>query len=408
MGNEAVTAQLSDVQKEAHQEETKQNTIIDTIIDIDTIKKPIPHDKMVEEMLKDLYYIYKDNSIIGPHDQKQILKLYISSEIEGEIWIKRADDMDEWCRVQLPSKKQKEEKDADNTEFGKKFPKFHNYLMPKIRSKKMQQIETPFDVPKNAKSKLSIGNQLVRWMGIILFWAAALFVGLHVLVTFCFFSCCAVPICYASEKMGKYEDSLFLFSIGLLCSGLVETPFMVVYRVLLGGVDADVWDGEIQSWMIAYIAWGVCSYLATVIKIVFQQQWILTAELWILGLDLGTISPRKIRGTNSTIGIFMLLLLPSIAALLPSAIIGFIANFVLEEKFELKCNDSITGAGTNLCSLDGSGCCEVVSSHELSNSYTFIGGLASNILATWAVIRVCAYLLVKAWPEASVFAKRTK
>ena len=95
------------------------------------------------------------------------------------------------------------------------------------------------------------------------------------------------------------------------------------------------------------------------------------------------------------------------AALLTSSFIGFIENFILEEKFELKCSADIVN--NELCFNDsGHGCCDVISSHDIRNTYTFIGGLASNILATWAVIRIVGYLIVNMAPEAAVFAKRNK
>merc|ERR1712129_676776 len=110
---------------------------------------------------------------------------------------------------------------------------------------------------------------------------------------------------------------------------------------------------------------------------------------FILGVDFGAVSFEQIMYDNNEreINLLILYIFPAIAALFPSAIIGFIANFFLEEKFKLQCDDSLDAIGTNICSIDGSGCCEIVSSHDVWNSYTFIGGLASNILATWAIIR---------------------
>jgi len=138
-------------------------------------------------------------------------------------------------------------------------------------------------------------------------------------------------------------------------------------------------------------------------------QHVMAAVFWILGVDFGNVSAVTLmRKGQDYFGVGCILLFPSIASLLPSAIIGFIANFVLEEKFVLKCNEGFANEGTNLCSEDGSGCCQVISSHNVWNAQDFVGGLASNILATWAIIRICGYLLVNASSEASVWAKRAK
>ncbi len=95
---------------------------------------------------------------------------------------------------------------------------------------------------------------------------------------------------------------------------------------------------------------------------------------------------------------------PSLASFVPAAIVGFIANYVLEEQFELKCSEEIEN--TAICFDDGHGCCEVISSHELVNSYEFIGGLASNIIATWAVIRIAGYFMINASPSLALYVHR--
>merc|ERR1719471_703114 len=154
--------------------------------------------------------------------------------------------------------------------------------------------------------------------------------------------------------------------------------------------------------MISYIAWGLFSYLSFVA--VFYGLWrtwdevhedqkirghkamkrVMDAVFWVLGVDFGNVCSVALmkKGSQKYFAAGCVLLFPSIASLLPSAIIGFIANFVLEEKFVLKCNEGFANEGTNLCSQDGSGCCQVISSHDIWNVQDFVGGLASNILAT--------------------------
>ena len=107
-------------------------------------------------------------------------------------------------------------------------------------------------------------------------------------------------------------------------------------------------------------------------------------------------------------GMIVLVMIPACASLLPAAIVGFISNFVLEEKFELKCDDNFVTDDIDLCFDSSYGCCKVISSHSWRNFYRFLGGLASNIIASWAIIRICGYLLVNASPDFSVHANRKR
>merc|ERR1711933_139742 len=114
--------------------------------------------------------------------------------------------------------------------------------------------------------------------------------------------------------------------------------------------------------------------------------------LVIIGVDFGDVNIDLFGGDFIQV-MSILFMMPSLASLLPAAVFGFIANFVLEEKFELKCD----GIGENDCAVQTEiGCCDIISSHELNNTYEFAGGLASNIIATWAVIRIFGYFFVHA------------
>merc|ERR1712228_870410 len=165
------------------------------------------------------------------------------------------------------------------------------------------------------------------------------------------------------------------------------------------GSQANEWN-EIQSWMISYIVWGIFSFFFPVLFLLFTAEnggmanKVTEVVLMIIGIDFGGFNlletfGNKDFGAQEVAMLFaVLFIFPTLASLLPAAICGFIANFVLEEKFELKC--------------------DIISSHELENSYAFIGGLASNIIATWAIIRIFGYLFVNAFPTFSLYAKRKK
>ena len=98
-------------------------------------------------------------------------------------------------------------------------------------------------------------------------------------------------------------------------------------------------------------------------------------------------------------------LLPFLASLLPAAAAGFITNFLWEESLTLKCEADIVD--DTLCFKDY-GCCEVISSHDISDSYSFWGGLSSNILAVWAGIRIIGYFMARGVPSFGMYATKKK
>ena len=82
-----------------------------------------------------------------------------------------------------------------------------------------------------------------------------------------------------------------------------------------------------------------------------------------------------------------------LAAMIPAAISGFLANYFLEERFELKCGKDLDNEEI-ICTSDGKQCCNIISSFDIADSYNFIGGLFSNMLAVFALIRILACLMI--------------
>ena len=201
---------------------------------------------------------------------------------------------------------------------------------------------------------------------------------------------------------------------------MIIIPFIIVYVVLLDIVDYNKWNGEIQSWMISYLAWGIFTYL---LMIGFVSKGFVDDELkhlkwyvrfvermndlmfYIIGINFEvTIDRETLLKHKDIMMIVTYFSVPALAALLPAVFVGFIANYAMEEKFQLKCNDEIKH---DLC-FDKSmhRCCKVISSYDVSNSYVFIGGLASNVLAIRAAIRFAGYLMMSVDPESGIYAKR--
>ncbi len=53
-------------------------------------------------------------------------------------------------------------------------------------------------------------------------------------------------------------------------------------------------------------------------------------------------------------------------------------------------------------------CCEIISSHSATRFYSFVGGLTSSLIGTWAVVRIVGYLLLNAFPVFTIYAKRKR
>ena len=205
--------------------------------------------------------------------------------------------------------------------------------------------------------------------------------------------------------------------------GIIATPCVVVYLLL---TQLSIWDG-IQSWMIAYITWGIVSYsifmiyVAAVYFIDDASEGYLNILndllMFTLGIDVGEFNVNSIIMSRYFIifsdlikgkqmDVLILMITPFVASLLPATVIGFVANFILLEKYELRCREEYLEG--DVCFDSNSGCCQVISSYDWDNMYLFMGGLSSNILAIWAVIKILGYIMVHADPFLATYVKRRR
>eukprot|EP01084_Bolivina_argentea_P304015 524980_1 len=389
----------------------------------------------------DLYFIYNQNRINGPYTNDEIITLYIRQKIKDEIWIKSAvkKKNDEWHKLTFPenlfkdSKKDKmrvskiEQCATINAGIKEHFPILYKNLVQQILTKRIVQmaIQIPKDIPKERKiSKFAsmlpfIGKVITMILAVILFLhclptmiAAVIFVGTWLCVMKLAEQCSA----WVNEednwnRLGEIAAGVTLFTAfaGIILAPILSADFILEY--------SQVYD-EIQSWNVAYIVWGIILYcmicLIIVLLINDEREWskVIMHHLFsvisiIIGVDFGDFSlTEAVKSSDAMLAITVALIFPAVSALLPAAVAGFTANFILEEKFELKCSEDITN--TDWCFKSEYGCCDIISSHDVNNSYAFIGGLASNVLAIWAVIRIVGYLISNAFPTLSVYAKRTK
>lgn len=167
------------------------------------------------------------------------------------------------------------------------------------------------------------------------------------------------------------------FTPSLLCFGVqgsIITPIAVVYMV---NSMSDYWE-EIQSWQISYISWG-CSSALLWTAVVLQHRKIfdkIDFKNWIL-------FPFGMATEDADIDLFWWV--TPLVATAPASVIGFIANFILDEKFELICDREYNDIST-ICYDDV--CCITRSSQNGNEVIFFMSSLASTILASWGVIKI--------------------
>eukprot|EP01084_Bolivina_argentea_P151384 264229_1 len=353
-----------------------------------------------------LYYIYNGNKIHGPMTMRDIITYYVTKKIKTtKMYVMKADTDDEWTKLEFPNeildmicsrddnkKSFMTECEKINCEIKKKHPDLYARLIEHILCSKLRRVIAPKEMPKDEQimSELYLTQILGKILSIFL--AAILIIHtvptvIIICIILCVFWCCDKinGVKCAVDRYHKYGD---VIGVAIAYSGVIITPILVVHFMLN---KSDLYD-EIQSWMVSYIVWGASSYLTSIMYFTLHRFFIKgkgalnSVILMIIGVKINN-NDHFIKNTTTFLGVVFVF--SALAALLPAAIAGFIANFALEEKFELKCGANIT---SDICFESDYGCCDVVSSHDYRNSYAFIGGLASNILATWAVIRICGYL----------------
>eukprot|EP01083_Nonionella_stella_P097579 274292_1 len=398
-------------------------------------------------------YIYDGGKIKGPHTCDEIISMYVYNQIHDDIiyicdsfWGGKGTQCS-WFQLDIPPYIPLDKRFDLGPEYLEKniliklrFPQLYDGLIINVIKGKIRKIARPLPIPEVPKRK-SILSLFVSFLGKVLSLCTLIIIFLHLLpfglLALVYYGIYIIIICVPYVMCGcgcRFESEsqyqLWFFPVyPITFSGFVVPPFMMMWLLLF---KLSYYD-EIQSWMIAYIVWGTCSFVmvVTYFTLIFAFRYtdrpkqatakcintINKALLFIVAVDFGALDIVSILTDDDlyldhilegkAMGVVTLFLTIPIASLLPAAVCGFIANYILEEKFELKCRSDITN--TNICfnSL-GYGCCEVISSHSLRNSYAFMGGLASNILAVWAITRICAYLLANARSDYRVHAKRTK
>lgn len=200
-----------------------------------------------------------------------------------------------------------------------------------------------------------------------------------------------------------YESrSIRISTYGFMSVITISTAFIICY---FGFISSGLYH-EFQSWMIGYIGWMTIISLQTFVEQIYMDhndyilQQINFLRMRILGIKL---KKSKVFTTE-----YETAWVKPVASLLPATIIGFIANFFLQERFQLNCGKYIDELESDICYSDGRACCVIISSYDFDNSFDFMGKLASNILATFGVIRVIAWFMVLENEELRQIADKTR
>eukprot|EP01084_Bolivina_argentea_P174715 302633_1 len=401
--------------------ETELTTTVD--VQSDVIKRKAMNDKFDICDANSLLFVYNNDNINGPYEIKEIIKLWLTKKVKNDqMWIKRAVDDSHWFKLEFPettaadmgteiNEVVKKECMARNKKIKDEFPLLYKHLIQGVLDKEMKQCAEPKDIPRDAKLASSKLKLLIKILGKLLMSIMLFVIAVHDIATVLIGAiyACVVLCCYKGNNQDTQDLLIAIFLI-ISDSGMMIVPIVVVSLILS---QSDLYGNEIQSWMIAYIIWGALSFvISSIYAYAYATDKHTTRKninlivLLIIGVDFeGTkVEGEELKFNDPWKGFGILYVFPSVACLMPAAITGFIANFILEEKFTLKCAEEIKN--DYLCPDDKNGCCEIVSSYDLVNSYMFIGGLASNILAIWAVIRIVGYLMVNAPKSLALYAKR--
>ena len=230
--------------------------------------------------------------------------------------------------------------------------------------------------------------------------------GLHIIILY--------PILHFGPARRKIENASFSFERIPIQDTVYAFSILITTTIILLCIALVKVYSEIQSWMIAYIVWSLY-----VIIYLFNRAFTVYV-LWsdkekVCCIKTANAKASNVKNTNLMIkyvvGVVIenqaendyTRLLAVVGGLFPALCAGVIANFILEERFILKCSTDIV---SDMC--NGNICCNVVSSHDLANFYDFIGNIASKLVASFGIVRIIGWLFCKGHPDLRDIAQKMK
>jgi len=226
-------------------------------------------------------------------------------------------------------------------------------------------------------------STLLKPIGITLEW---LLFGIFMLHCHVFLFCFKYLIDIAPKYCSKRKYKILECFTGTLLS---FSPSMTsVFIVVIINIIGEMFP-EIQSWEVCYIMWSLCVSIAYWIQIVLLE--IMRKEDKAAAKDTMSkwlLYPFGIKPSEAGDSNRWSIPLVSFA---PAMVAGFLANFILEEKYVFQCDHSAYDSISDVCYHDEGVCCIAISSHTAP--ITFMASLASTILAAWGVIKAIGHLI---------------
>ena len=150
--------------------------------------------------------------------------------------------------------------------------------------------------------------------------------------------------------------------------GFIATPTLIIMLLYHFWEEYDD-EHVINIWMIGYIVW--CLFFIITYFCINLNLWYKHLTKFIIGMHITNVHKQD-----------LLLNLCALSSILPAVIIGYLANYYLNEKMTLECT---TNALSEIC-IDNK-CCFIVSNHDTN---------IANMIVVFAAIRMLSWIVIKA------------
>eukprot|EP01083_Nonionella_stella_P056111 147926_1 len=350
------------------------------------------------------YWLYLNSGFKGPYNAMQLIQMYKSNQIrhltQAKVQLATNPSTELWYTFELS-------KSADNTEIAKHLPRLYQHFVKPIVNGGIKSYMPP-DPPSNSKSSFQqFASVFTTFIDVV--YCMHLVVSLPLVLMFYLVMVCKYGGRQNVWKVmtGQTEDwfpTPFRISkiFGLLANlGIMTTPLCValVYFKNYG----------VYSPMIAYLAWGISSFLVSATADLLDIYWadgskeykhrgLISKYVFLMAnIDVGSVDVFKLqskyfkrgemkRNASTFYGVFYVM--PAMICLIVGATVGFGANYILEVKFLLKCGGGIVN--DDLCFESGYGCCNVISSHDFKSSgfWTFLSSMGGSIVSVFVVVKI--------------------
>ena len=229
-------------------------------------------------------------------------------------------------------------------------------------------------------------------MGLVAFVGKVLRIALT--IARCLHGHIFVAVSIAMALCFQDHDPLYSTAIPNLIGWGPAQPLTACLAVYLMNGVGDLYS-EIQSWQVSYILWSACTCIGLLSQEVYacmlRQEHRQKAEE---AVNAAVLRPFGLTPVAGNSGMWIM----SLVALAPALVGGFIANSILDERYQLECKDAYNSF-SDICQHGV--CCIVVSSHQ--NTIDFLTKLASSILAAWGIVKIVGWFIIA--HDASVKAK---